>query len=145
MFNEDFIFTPSVWLGEGKITFSASTEFIHYYTKWEITRLEMDTTKAIQTVEMEGVEEHVVNTFTFYDLKPDAFSVCLENPLVGKIVGEGNRNEQLIAWEFHDPLALDGFEVYEKQDNDNYFIHAEYGAPSPYRTLVEGRVWRKVS
>ena len=145
MVNQDFIFTPGFWLGEGKITFSASSEFLKYYTRWEIATLAPGTMTAVQTVEMQGVEEHVVNTFTFSDIKPASFSVCLENQIVGKISGSGLRDERIIAWEFRGQLAFEGFEVYEKQENGDYFIHAEYGSPSQYRTIIEGLVWRKGS
>lgn len=36
MSEKDFIFIPSLWLGEGKISFTASQEFLKFYTKWEI-------------------------------------------------------------------------------------------------------------
>lgn len=143
--NLDFIFTPGSWLGEGKITFSSSPEFIKFYTKWEIKELTPGTIQAVQIVELQDIEEHVVNTFTFSDFKSDSFSVCLENAMVGKINGKGIRDDHVIAWEFREQPAFEGFEAYEKQENGDYFLHAEYGAPSQYRTTVEGLVWKKGS
>lgn len=141
---EDFIFTPGSWLGEGKITFSASSEFLKFYTKWEITETSPGIMSAVQTVEMLDVEEHVVNTFTFYDIKPTSFSVSLKNPQIAdQILGTGLRDEHSIAWEFQGNSALEGFEVYEKQQNGDYFIHAEYGSSSDYRTIIEGLLWQK--
>jgi len=145
MVNEDFIFTPGLWLGEGKITFSSSSEFLKYYTRWEITEQAPGMMRAVQTVEIQGVDEHVVNAFAFSDIKPASFSVCLENQMVGKISGTGIRDERLIAWEFRGQLSFEGFEVYEKQENGDYFIHAEYGSSPQYRTIIEGLVWRKSS
>lgn len=145
MSRQDFIFTPGIWLGEGKITFSASSEFIRFYTKWQISEEQDKVMKAIQTVEMQGVEEQVTNTFTFYDIQPNSFSVSMENNLVGKVVGKGIRDGKLIAWEFHKQEDCEGFEVYEQQENGDYFLHAEYGAPEPFRTVVEGLIWRKGS
>ena len=142
---QDFIFTPGHWLGEGKITFIASSEFLKFYTKWEITELRPGMMKGVQIVEMQGVDEHVVNTFTFFDIKPDKFSVSLENNIVGKITGTGVRNNHTIAWEFREQAAFEGFEAYEQQENGDFFLHAEYGAPSQFRTIVEGLVWRKGS
>lgn len=142
---QEFIFVPSIWLGEGKISFTASPEFIRFYTKWEITQEQEGVLKAVQTVEMHGIEEHVTNKFTFQDITPTSFAVDMENDIVGKISGKGLRKEQTIAWEFRGELAFEGFEVYEQQENGDYFLHAEYGSPDQYRTIVEGLVWRKGS
>jgi DNA-binding transcriptional regulator YdaS (Cro superfamily) len=143
--DDDFIFTPSVWLGQGKISFSSSSEFIKFYTKWEIAR-ENETPNiliATQVVELIGVDEPVVNTFTITEITPTKFVISLENASVGKVIGTGLRNENLIAWEFVGKESLEGFEVYEKQENGDYFFHAEYGTSEFFRTFVEGLVWRK--
>lgn len=142
---QEFIFVPSIWLGEGKISFTASPEFIRFYTKWEITQESEGILKATQIVEMHGIEEQVINMFTFKDITPTSFVVQMENNIVGKITGTGLRTEQTIAWEFRSQLAFEGFEVYEQQENGDYFLHAEYGSPDQYRTIVEGLVWRKGS
>lgn len=140
---QNFIFTPGFWLGEGKITFSASSQFLKFYTKWEITEKGPGIMQGMQTVEMEGVEEHVVNTFTFFDIEAEKFSIRLENNIVGQITGTGIRNNQTIAWEFREQTAFEGFEVYEQQENGDFFLHAEYGAPSQFRTIIEGLIWKK--
>jgi hypothetical protein len=143
MSQQDFIFTPGIWLGEGKITFSASSEFIRFYTKWQISEEEEKVMKAIQVVEMQGVEEQLTNTFTFYDIQSKSFAVSMENNLVGKVVGKGIRDERMIAWEFPGQAGCEGFEVYEQQEKGDYFLHAEYGAPEPFRTVIEGLLWFK--
>lgn len=145
MVNQDFIFAPGIWLGEGKITFSHSAEFLKYYTRWEITLSDSGGMKAVQKVEIHELENQVINFFTFSDIKPSSFAVRLENQIVEKIFGTGVRNDHLIAWEFRDEAAFEGFEVYEKQENGDYFMHAEFGSPTEYRTIVEGIVWRKGS
>jgi hypothetical protein len=144
MTNESFIFIPGTWIGEGKITFSASPEFIKFYTKWQITEIEPGKLKAVQAVEMQGVEEHVVNVFTFYDITPTTFSVELENSIVGTITGSGIRESETIAWEFRGTLStFEGFEVYERQENGDYSLHAEYASMDQFRTIIEGLIWRK--
>jgi hypothetical protein len=40
-------------------------------------------------------------------------------------------------------FAFEGFEVYEQQENGDYFLHAEYGSPDQFRTIIEGLIWRK--
>jgi hypothetical protein len=39
--------------------------------------------------------------------------------------------------------VFEGFEVYEKQENGDYFLHGEYGEPHLFRTIVEGLIWCK--
>lgn len=143
MSHKDFLFIPGLWLGEGKITFTSSPEFLKFYTKWEISQISSDLMKAVQVVEIQGVEEHVVNTFTFTDITSTTFAVSLENNLVGKVSGTGLRNDRVIAWEFRGQSAFEGFETYERQENGDYFLHAEYGPPSDFRTIVEGLIWSK--
>jgi hypothetical protein len=145
MAKEDFIFTPGLWLGEGKISFSASHEFLKFYTKWEITEETPGIMTAVQVVEMQGVEEKVVNVFTFKDITPTSFTVLLENNVIGSMTGTGLRNEHVIAWEFRGQTAFEGFEVYEQQESGDYFLHAEYGSSDQFRTIVEGLIWRKGS
>lgn len=142
MEHKDFIFAPGYWLGEGKITFSASSEFIKFYTKWQITEEASGILKATQTVEMQGIEEHVINQITIKDKELEKFTIILENQMVGSIEGKGRKNPEVIAWEFRQ-AHFEGFEVYEKQENGDYFFHAEYGAPDQFRTLVEGLIWHK--
>lgn len=143
MFQKDFIFTPSLWLGEGKISFSASPEFLKFYTKWEIKEAASNMMIATQTVEMQGIKEHVINVFTFKDIFSNTFTVHLENDFVGFVNGKGIRDEQTIAWEFRNQTNLEGFEVYEKQENGDYFLHAEYGSSDQFGTTIEGLIWRK--
>lgn len=146
MATKDFIFTPGTWIGEGKISFSASPEFIKFYTKWEISQADLNQLKATQTVEMQGVEEHVINVFTFYDITATSFAVQLENNVVGSILGTGLIASNVIAWEFRgSPTTFEGFEVYERQENGDFSLHAEYSSTDQFRTLIEGLIWKKSS
>lgn len=142
---KDFIFTPGLWLGEGKISFSSSPEFLRFYTKWEIKEDTPGIMTATQIVEMHGMEEQVINQLTFTDIQPTSFKVHLENNLIGSISGAGLRTENSIAWEFRGQIAFEGFEVYERQETGDYFLHAEYGSTDQFRTIIEGLIWRKGS
>lgn len=139
----DFIFTPGIWLGEGKISFSTSPEFLKFYTKWEIKEPKMGVIVATQLVEMRGLEEQVINTFTFSEMETSSFRVLLENNIIGNISGTGLRDENMIAWEFQGQVAFEGFEVYERQETGDYFLHAEYGSSDQFRTTIEGLIWPK--
>ena len=67
----------------------------------------------------------------------------LENELLGTVKGTGVIDENTIAWEFHGTGGLEGFEVYELQDNGDYMMHAEYSSPDQFRTIIDGRIWKK--
>lgn len=139
-----FIFCPGVWIGEGKITFSTSPEIIHFYTKWTVKKLDEKSEYVCeQQVEMQGVDDSVFNTLTFSDATPGAFAITLENELVGKVIGKGIIDPKTIAWEYHSGTEFEGFEVYELQENGDYMLHAEYSSPDQYRTIVNGRIWKK--
>lgn len=140
-----FIFNDGIWIGEGKITFNTSPEFIKFYTKWQISPIENGIIKAIQIVEMQGIEEHVVNHFTFKDITPTNFSLSLESESMGKVFGTGVINPTVLAWELRENYPLDGFEVYELQENGDYALHAEYSSPDRFRTIIDGLVWKKGS
>jgi len=145
MTHNDFIFAPGIWLGEGKITLSTSPEFLKFYTKWEIKEQSPGVMIATQMVEMQEMEERMFNTFTFEDILPGSFKIILENNIVGAVIGKGIRDDHTIAWEFHNQSNFEGFEVYEKQENGDYFLHAEYGPSAQYRTTIEGLIWHKGS
>ena len=141
MDKEKFIFTTGTWLGEGKISLSTSLESIPFYTKWVVTQEEEDIMKAVQIVELQGIKEHTVNHFTFYDIHTRSFSVYLENKYTGRIVGQGNREKGIIAWEFNHFPTFEGFEKYELQPNGNYLFKAQYGPSNDYHTRIEGSIW----
>lgn len=140
---KDFIFTTGTWLGEGKITFSASTEFIKFYMKWQITEESEQVMKATQTIQMLGIEEKSINEFTFFNIQEESFAVQLENEPLGIVVGKGLYNDKIIAWEFQNETNFEGFETYERRQNGDFFLHAEYGKNDIYRTIIEGLLWPK--
>ena len=74
---QPFIFTPGVWIGEGKITFTTSHQFIKFYTKWQINALSKNEFEAVQIVEMQGVEDHVINKYIFTHAGGTNFSLLL--------------------------------------------------------------------
>ena len=141
----NFIFSTSTWIGEGKITFSTSFDFIKFYTKWEINADAQSTIYATQKVEMQGIKDHVVNYFIFKDITPTSFSVFLESESMGSVHGTGVINPTNIAWEIRSNPAFEGFEVYELQENGDYSLHAEYASTDQYRTIIDGLIWKKGS
>lgn len=138
-----FIFKPGLWIGEGKVTFSASPESVRFYTKWTVEKENNKQIICQQHVEMEDGESNVYNTFIFSNLLPHSFSVELSNELLGSVQGTGLIDDKTIAWEFRGHPEFEGFEVYELQDNGDFMLHAEYSSMDQIRTIIDGRIWKK--
>jgi hypothetical protein len=144
MIQHQFIFHPGNWIGEGRIAFSASTETIRFFTKWVIGEADPHGISCTQEVEMQGNEPNAKSLFQFTQITPTGFHVALESEILGKVNGMGIIDAKTIAWEFHTAGdGLEGFEVYELQDNGDYMLHAEYASPDQFRTLIDGRIWKK--
>lgn len=141
----DFIFKPGLWVGEGKVTFSASPDRIRFYTKWTLEKEKESQLIWHQHVELEGGESNVYNTFRFSNIKPDTFAVELNNELLGTVLGKGIIDRKTIAWEFRGHPEFEGFEVYELQDNGDFMLHAEYSSLDQIRTIIDGRIWKKAT
>jgi hypothetical protein len=139
----DFLFQAGKWIGEGRVTFSASPEHVHFYTKWEINPLEDLQIHCQQRVEMRGVEENVFNKLVISEITSKTFSIEFENEMMGKVQGKGVIDDTTVAWEFHGKEGIEGFEVYELQENGDYMLHAEYATEDQYRTIIDGRIWKK--
>lgn len=143
MSHHEFIFSPGQWIGEGRVTFSASPEHLRFYTKWSISKNEIGKVQCEQRVEMQGSEDPLTNKFVMSSITPESFSIQLTNDLLGSVNGKGLIDQKTIAWEFHGLDDFEGFEVYELQDNGDYMFHAEYLSTEQFRTVVDGRIWRK--
>lgn len=143
MDQEAFIFSPGIWLGEGKITFTASPEVLSFFTRWESEPSEQNVIRCTQQVEMQGVDDKVINHFRFFDMTPTSFSIELENDLVGCVKGKGIISPTELAWEFRGHPSFEGFEIYRLKDNKDYSLHAEFSSPDQFRTIIDGRIWKK--
>lgn len=138
-----FILDSGSWIGEGKITFSASPEHVRFYTKWQIEQKANEQIVCMQRVEMESGIDPVINAFTFSNIEPASFVVHLKNDMFGDLMGKGVIDTKTIAWEFRGHPQFEGFEVYELQDDGDYMLHAEYASPDLFRTIIDGRIWKK--
>jgi hypothetical protein len=138
----EFLFQTSRWIGEGRITFSASSDRLHFYTSWLIEK-KGDIFHCEQHVEMQGSDNVVTNFYVIKDLDEKKFNIHLDNELLGKVEGSGLIDKKTIAWEFKENPLLEGFEVYELQENGDYMVHAEYSSTEQFRTIIDGRIWKK--
>lgn len=143
MSSHEFILSPGLWVGEGKVTFSASPERLRFYTKWKVEKAKNGIVNCTQQVEMEGGGENVYNDLTFSDIQAGGFLVELTSELLGTVMGKGVIDPKTIAWEFRGHPDFEGFEVYELQENGDYMLHAEFSSIDLVRTIIDGRIWKK--
>ena len=138
-----FLFEPGRWVGAGRITFNVSKELIRFYTRWTIEIDEQGRLICNQVVEMQGIPDKVENRFIVYGLVANKFKIEMHSQSVGSAAGDGIVDEKTIAWEFHGQADVEGFEVYEVQENGDYMLHAEYASTEQLRTIIDARIWRK--
>lgn len=139
----NFLFLPGLWIGEGDVSFSASPDKVHFFTKWEVNHGKDGLIRCRQIVEIRNVDEHVINTFTISSVKENRFDIHLENDSLSKVEGKGFVDPLKLAWEFRNHETFEGFEVYELQKGGDYMMHAEYSSPDQFRTIIDGRIWKK--
>jgi hypothetical protein len=147
MFNHSFIMTPRSWLGEGKIQLNMVEEELGFFTRWKIAGKD-DTGKieCVQEIQVKGLSDIMHNQFLFFDLSSNQFAIELENQALGRVLGKGLVSEKVIAWEFRiEDLGFEGFEFYEKQEDNSYLMHAEYATTDQFRTIIKGRVWEQTA
>ena len=138
-----FIIEPGVWLGEGKIAFSSSKEQIIFYTKWQVTKAKEGMIHCTQQIEIPVLQERSKNQLLFSEWQGDQFVVMLSNASIGSIKGSGILSAEKIAWEFRQPSGLEGFELYSRETNGDYRLHAEYHTGENYRTVMDALLWHQ--
>jgi hypothetical protein len=147
MTNHPFILTPSAWLGEGRIQLSMVEEELGFFTRWNISPPDgTGRIESVQEIQVKGLSDIMLNQFSFFDLTPTTFVIELENQALGKIAGTGLISDKIIAWEFRIPdIGFEGFEFYEKENDNTYLMRAEYATRDQFRTLIRGKVWKPTS
>lgn len=143
--SHSFIFQPGTWLGDGTINFSISPDTTRFFTKWvfESGVLEKEIA-GMQSVEIpENQTTPMQNFFVFKPTSDTSFLISIENELVGTVSGKGIVDEKTIAWEIRGEEGFEGFEVYERQGEDEYILHAEYASLPHIRTIIDGHIWKK--
>ncbi|MBS0651552.1 MAG: hypothetical protein JSR93_10360 [Verrucomicrobia bacterium] len=146
MFNHPFLLTPSSWLGQGRIQLNMVAEELSFVTKWSVGGPDSDgRIECVQEIQVKGLSDVMHNQFNIFDLNSGEFQIELENDALGRITGKGLINEKIIAWEFRiEEMGFEGFELYEKQDEQNYLMRAEYATADQFRTLIQGKVWKQM-
>jgi hypothetical protein len=143
-----FLLTPNSWLGQGKIQLNMVAEELAFFTRWNTENADGNgRIECLQEIQVKGLSDIMHNEFLIYNLTTAGeFSIDLENQALGKITGTGLTNEKVIAWEFRvEEIGFEGFELYEKQDENNYLMRAEYATNDQFRTLIQGRLWKQTT
>lgn len=147
MKHHPFLFTPITWLGQGTIQLNMSSEELTFFTRWTVNNIDTDgRITCLQEIQVKGLAEVMHNDFTLFNFTGSEFSIDLENEALGRVSGKGLLTEKSIAWEFRvEEIGFDGFELYEKIDDKNYTMRAEYATNDQFRTLIQGKLWQKVT
>ena len=147
MTHHQFLLTPSCWLGQGKIQLNMVSEELDFFTRWNADGVDSEgRIECTQEIEVKGLSDVMLNEFLIYNHTNGEFVIDLENQALGRITGKGLINDKVIAWEFRvEEIGFEGFELYEKQDEQNYLMRAEYATDDQFRTLIQGRVWKQTS
>lgn len=141
--SDHFLFKAGEWLGAGQVTFSMSPDLLYFRAKWSIAPQDEETFQCTQAIEIIGGDQMVNIFFVMLSPDEDAFEIVLHNELLGIFDGTGVIEHNLVAWEFRHTGVFEGYEVYEKQD-DEYAMHAEYLASDGARTRIRGKIWKAI-
>ena len=134
-----FLFHEGEWRGAGVLHFSSEIESIEFQTHWSVSSLQNKQMRAVQTVDIPG-QPSMINVFTVTKKRSGDFDVVLENEHLGIFGGQGVSDPQQVAWEFAHYGALEGFEVYERKENDSYSFRAEYLGSDGIHTNIHGTI-----
>jgi hypothetical protein len=137
-----FLFESGEWLGAGQVTFTMSPDLLYFRTKWSVAKQEDATFLCSQTVEIIGGDS-MLNVFSISPTSDRTFGIVLSNEVLGEFMGTGIVEPEIVAWEFRDVGTFEGYEVYERTQEDEYSMHAEYLSSDGARTMIRGKIWRK--
>jgi hypothetical protein len=142
-FKHSFIFSPGTWMGEGKIVLSMVEENLLFNTNWSVqTRDFSGKVQCAQDIQIQGLSDGMRNELSFFDFQNNTFSVEMENQNIGKILGTGIYDDQVIGWEFRNrDMNFEGFETYHLQEDGSYAMRGEYITSDQFRTQIEARIW----
>ncbi len=146
MSHHHFLLSPGCWLGQGNIQLSLVAEELSFATLWNIGSPDSEgRIECTQEIQIKGLSDVMRNQFNIFDMNCGEFQIQLENDALGRVTGKGVINDKIIAWEFRvEEIGFEGFELYEKEDEENYLMRAEYATEDQFRTLIRGKVWKKM-
>ena len=141
IYEHPFILTPSTWEGKGTITFNMSTEKLHFSTIWFIENDENGSIKCTQDIQIDDVPDKMINKMHITNISDNKFMINLTNEILGCINGTGLIDKKILAWEFRgNELDFEGFEIFERQEDDTYLTRSEFTSKDQMRTMIEGSI-----
>lgn len=139
-----FLFSPGKWLGEGKISLNMLDEELVFFTRWNVCALEDGMIECTQEIQVKGLSDVMVNHFRISSIQSSTFALFMENHAIGKVNGTGIIGPSLIGWEFRsEEIGFEGFESYEKQQDDTYLMQGEFATVDQLRTSIKGKIWKQ--
>lgn len=145
MVQHRFLFSPGIWLGEGKVHVSHSSEILKFFTRWTVEPANAEgVIDSLQEVEISGLSEMMNNHFLITAVDTENFQIELQNQNLGRIVGSGLIRAKTVSWEFRSKeVGFEGFEFYQFQNDNAYFLRAEYASHDDFWTAIEGNIWKQ--
>ena len=114
---------------------------LDFAMRWTILPIEQEQIFFNQSIDIPTLAQSMKNNFALSKLAGDRFTILLQNQVIGKVVGKGVIDQEVIAWEFREPeQAFEGYEVYELQKNHSYKMHGEFSGGDGMRTYVSGLI-----
>lgn len=135
------LFDEGSWQGSGKVTFNMTPDILYFGTRWTCQHYD-NNIHATQLVEIVA-QDRITNHFTICKKSNATFQIILQNELLGTFQGQGVIDDSVIAWEFRKPGVFEGYEVYEKMQEDEYMLHAEYLSCDQARTIIHAKLWKR--
>ena len=138
-----FIFSSGSWAGEGKILLNIMEEELIFNTNWNVsTRDCSGKVPCTQAIQIQGFAENMQNDLFFSNFQNKPFTVEMENPNVGRIMGTGVYDDLMIGWEFKNTESnFEGFETYYLQQDGSYLMRGEYVTSDQFRTQIKAKIW----
>lgn len=135
---DHFLFRSGQWKGEGTISIPIAEEPFPITIRWTITELEKGQFRAVQVVEIDD-QEPMNNVFTVSIPHESEFQLYLDNESIGGIFsGTGVVDDRKLAWEFAHSGEIEGYEVYEREEDGKYTFRAEYSGGDGFSNHVSG-------
>jgi hypothetical protein len=117
-------------------------EELIFNTSWAVQEKDfVGKVSCAQEIQIQGLSENMRNELSFYDFQNNTFTVEMENPNVGRIVGTGVYSDKMIGWEFrNNDMSFEGFETYNLQPDGSYLMKGEYVTSDQFRTQIEAHI-----
>jgi hypothetical protein len=139
-----FLLEKGIWKGNGLIQISMVKETLNFEKRWMIHSKDfLGRVEALQINQIEGLPEPTKNEYLFYNISKNSFTVELQSPHLGKIVGVGFIDEKSIGWEFRkNEKEFEGYETYHLQNDGSYEMQGEYITADHFRSKISSKLRR---